>query len=146
MKPNKQVTIFSQHVKTEQVKYAYNAKWIAWSEEALQRLLNKSEMQTGNAFTLPLAMQTISKNVLSQKATPPTKPNAWYGQPDNMAGVVTPNIFDATETVFNNVPISYEHVTKAMALDDNILDIQEVSNQDQKRICDHENITNLATH
>jgi hypothetical protein len=146
MKANKQVMIFSQHVKIEQVNYAYNAKWIAWSEEALRRLLNKSEMQTGNAFTMPLAMQTIIKNVPSQKATPPTKPNAWYGQPDDMAGVVTPNIFDATETVFNNVPLSYGHVNEAMALEDNILDIQEVSNQDQKRTCDHENITNLATH
>jgi hypothetical protein len=145
MKTNKKVMIFSQHVKTKQVNYAYNAKWIAWSEEALRRLLNKSEMQTGNAFTRPLAMQTISKNVPSQNATPPTKSNAWYGQPDDMAEVVTPNIFDATEPVFNNVPISYEHVTEAMALDDNILDIQEVSNQDQERTCDHANITNLAT-
>jgi hypothetical protein len=41
-------------------------------------------------------------------------------------------MFDIEQTMVNPVPI-YGHVTQAMALEDNILDIQLVSNQTQKR-------------
>jgi hypothetical protein len=48
-----------------------------------------------------------------------------------LSTVLTPSIFDIEQAMVNPVPI-YGHVTQAMALDDNILDIQAVSKQTQK--------------
>jgi hypothetical protein len=63
--------------------------------------------------------------------TPPSKPNSWVWQQDDIGGVVTPTIFEAKQNMLNNIPI-YEHVNEEMALEESILDFQEVSNHDLK--------------
>jgi hypothetical protein len=110
------------------VNYASNARWIAWSEEALRRLLNRSDqVKSGTG-----ALSTESGNVQTPRSTTPSKPNSWYDEENQNSSIVTPSIFDIEQTMVNPVPI-YGHVTQAMALEDNILDIQAVSNQTQKR-------------
>jgi hypothetical protein len=110
------------------VNYASNARWIAWSEEALQGLLNRSEqVKSGTA-----ALSTKTGNVQTPTSTTPSKPNSWYDEENQNTSIRTPSIFDIDQTKVNPVPI-YGHVTQAMALDDNILDIQAVSKQTQKR-------------
>jgi hypothetical protein len=110
------------------VDYASNARWIAWSEEALRRLLNRSDQgQSGTAA----ALSTKSGNEQTPTSTTPSKLNSWYAEENQNTSIVTPSIFDIEQTMVNPVPI-YGHVTQAMALDDNILDIQAVSNQTQK--------------
>jgi hypothetical protein len=107
------------------VNYASNARWIAWSEEALRRLLNRSDQVKSGMAT---ALSTKSGNVQTPTSTTPSKPNS---ENQNIS-IVTPSIFDIEQTMVTPVPI-YGHVTQAMALEDNILDIQAVSNQTQKR-------------
>jgi hypothetical protein len=51
--------------------------------------------------------------------------------PGMMRKTKTPSIFDIEQTMVTPGPI-YGHVTQAMALDDNILDIQAVSKKTQK--------------
>jgi hypothetical protein len=70
--------------------------------------------------------------VQTPTSTTPSKPNAWYDEEKQNSSIVTPSIFDIEQTMVNHVPI-YGHVTQALALDDNILDIQALSNQTQKR-------------
>ena len=108
--------------------YANDANWIAWSEEALRRLLNGLEQQRCDAAALP----TPSRNELSPRSKTPSEPNSWYHEEDDIAGIVTPSIFETKETMFNNVPI-YGHVSPAMALDDHMLDIEVVSTCEQAR-------------
>jgi hypothetical protein len=109
------------------VNYASNARWIAWSEEALRRLLNRSDqVKSGTA-----ALSTKSGNLQTPRSTTPSKPNSWYGEENQNSSIVTPSIFDIEQTMVNHVPI-YGHVTQAMEIEDNILDIQAVSNQTQK--------------
>jgi hypothetical protein len=112
------------------VNYASNARLISWSEdEALRRLLNRSDqVKSGTAA----ALSTKSRNVITPRSTTPSKPNSWYDEENQNSSIVTPSIFDIEQTMVNPVPI-YGHVTQAMALEDNILDIQLVSNQTQKR-------------
>jgi hypothetical protein len=110
------------------VDYANDANWIAWSEEALRRLLNGSEHQRNDAVALPIP----SRNQLSPRSKTPSGPNSWNHEEDDVAGIVTPSIFETKETMFNNVPI-YGHVSPSMALDDHMLDIQVVSTCEQKR-------------
>ncbi len=108
--------------------YASNEKWIAWSEEALRRLLKGSEqVKSGTAA----ALSTKSRNEHTPTSTTPSKPNSWYDWENRNTSVVTPSIFDIEQPMGTPVPI-YGHVTQAMALEDNILDIQAVSNQTQK--------------
>jgi hypothetical protein len=110
------------------VVYASDARWIAWSEEALQRLLNRlDQVKSGTA-----ALSTKSGNVLTPRSTTPSKPNSWYDEENQNSSIVTPSIFDTEQTMVNPVSI-YGHVTQAMALEDNVLDIQAVSNQTQNR-------------
>jgi hypothetical protein len=73
-----------------------------------------------------------SGNVQTPTSTTPSKPNSWYDEENQNTSIVTPSIFDIEQTMVAPVPI-YVHVTQAMALEDNILDIQVVSNQTQKR-------------
>jgi hypothetical protein len=103
------------------VNYASNARWIAWNEEALRRLLNRNDLLTSDSATFP----TFSKNIMSPTSTTPSKPDSWYPRENNMGGVVTPSIFETAQNMFNNEPI-YDHydVYRAMDMDDNILDIQ----------------------
>jgi hypothetical protein len=70
--------------------------------------------------------------VQTPTSTTPSKPNSWYDEENQNSSIVTPSIFDVEQTMVNPVPI-YGHVTQVMALADNILDIQAVSNQTQKR-------------
>jgi hypothetical protein len=102
------------------VNYASDERWIAWSEEALRRLLNRSDqVKIGTA-----ALSTKSGNVLTPRSTTPSKPNSWYDEETQNSSIVTPSIFYiAQQTMVNPVPI-YGHVTQAMALEDNILDIE----------------------
>jgi hypothetical protein len=110
------------------VNYAFNERWIAWSEEALRRLLKGSgQVKSGTAA----ALSTKSGNVQTPTSTTPSKPNSWYDEENQNTSVVTPSIFDIEQTMGTPVPI-YGHMTQAMALDDNILDIQAVSKQTQK--------------
>jgi hypothetical protein len=110
------------------VNYASNARWIAWSQETLPRLLNRSDqVKIGTA-----ALSTKNGNVQTPRSTTPSKPNSWYDEENQNSSIVTPSIFDIEQTMVNPVPI-YGHVTQAMALEDNILDTQAVSNQTQKR-------------
>jgi hypothetical protein len=109
------------------VNYASNEKWIAWSEEALRHLLKGSEQVKSG--TAPLS--TKSRNEHTPTSTTPSKPNSWYDGENQNTSIVTPSIFDIEQTMGTPVPI-YGHVTQAMALDDNILDIQAVSKQTQK--------------
>jgi hypothetical protein len=111
------------------VNYASNARWIAWSEEALRRLLNRSDqVKSGTAA----ALSTKSGNVQTPTSTTPSKPNSWYDEENQNTSIVIPSIFYIEQTMVTPVPI-FGHVTQAMALDDNILDIQAVSKQTQKR-------------
>jgi hypothetical protein len=106
------------------VNYASNERWIAWSEEALQRLLKGlDQVKSGTAA----ALSTKSGNEQTPTSTTPSKPNSWYDEENQNTSIVTPSIFDIEQTMVAPVPI-YDHVTQAMALDDNILDIQAVSN------------------
>jgi hypothetical protein len=110
------------------VNYPSNARWIAWSEEALRRLLNRSgQVKSGTAA----ALSTKSGNKQTPTSTTTSKPNSWYDEENQNTSIVTPSIFDIEQTMGTPVPI-YGHVTQAMALDDNILDIQAVSNQKKK--------------
>jgi hypothetical protein len=110
------------------VDYASNARWIAWSEEALRRLLNGSDQgQSGTAA----ALSTKSRNEHTPTSTTPSKPNSWYDGENQNTSIVTPSIFDIEQPMGTPVQI-YGHVTQAMALDDNNLDIQAVSKQTQK--------------
>jgi hypothetical protein len=111
------------------VNYASNARWIAWSEEALRRLLNRSDQVKGGTAA---ALSTKSGNVQTPTSTTPSKPNSWYDEENQNTSIVVPSIFDIEQTMVTPVPI-YGHVTQAMVLEDNILDIQAVSNQTQKR-------------
>jgi hypothetical protein len=77
-------------------------------------------------------LSTKSGNVLTPRSTTPSKPNSWYDEVYQNSSIVTPSIFDIEQTMVNHVPI-YGHVTQVMALEDNIVDIQAVSNQTQKR-------------
>jgi hypothetical protein len=70
--------------------------------------------------------------VQTPRSTTPSKPNSWYDEENQNSSIVTPSIFDIEQTMVNPVPI-YGHVTQAMTLEDNILDIQAVSNQIQER-------------
>jgi hypothetical protein len=70
--------------------------------------------------------------VQTPTSTTPSKPNSWYDEENQNSSIVTPSIFDVEQTMVNPVPI-YGHVAQVMALEDNILDIQAVSNQTQKR-------------
>jgi hypothetical protein len=110
------------------VNYSSNARWIAWSEEALRRLLNKLDQVKSHTAV----SSTQSGTVLTPRSTTPSKPNSWYDEENQNSSIVTPSIFDIEQTMVNHVPI-YGHVTQAMALEDNILDIHAVSNQTQKR-------------
>ena len=85
----------------------------------MRRLLNGTELLPNETFALP----TTSNNVPFPGPTTPFKPNAWYYQGDDRARIVTPSVYETKHNMFHNVPI-YGHVTQAMALDDNILDIQ----------------------
>jgi hypothetical protein len=109
------------------VNYASNERWIAWSEEALRRLLKGlGQVKSGTAA----ALSTKSRNEHTPTSTMPSKPNSWYGGENQNTSIVT-SIFDIEQTMGTTLPI-YGHVTQAMALDDNILDIQAVSKQTQK--------------
>jgi hypothetical protein len=111
------------------VNYASNARWIAWSKEALWRLPNRSDEVKGGTA----ALSTKSGNVQTPRSTTPSKPNSWYDEENQNSSIATPSIFDIEQTMVNPVPI-YGHVTQAMALENNILlVIQAVSNQTQKR-------------
>jgi hypothetical protein len=71
--------------------------------------------------------------VQTPTSTTPSKPNSWYDEENQNTIIVTPSIFYIEQTMVTPVPI-YGHVmTQAMGLEDNILDIQAVSNQTQKR-------------
>jgi hypothetical protein len=110
------------------VNYASDERWIAWIEEALRCLLNRlDQVKSGTA-----ALSTKSGNVLTPRSTTPSKHNSWYDEENQNSSIVTPSIFDIEQIMVNPVPI-YGHVTQAMTLEDNILDIQAVSNQTQKR-------------
>jgi hypothetical protein len=109
------------------VNYASNARWTAWSEEAPEHLLNRSDQVKSGTGTL----STKSGNVQTPRSTRPSKPNSWYDEENQNTSIVTPFIFDIEQTMVNHVP-RYGHMTQAMALVDNILDIQVVSNQTQK--------------
>jgi hypothetical protein len=91
-------------------------------------LLNGSELLRSDAAALPIPR----RNELSPGSKTPSKPNFWYHKENDIAGIVTPSIFETKETMFNNVPI-YGHVSSEMELDDNMLDIQAVSACKQKR-------------
>jgi hypothetical protein len=78
------------------------------------------------------ALSTKSGNVQTPTSTTPSKPNSWYDEENQNPSIVTPSIFEIEQTMVNPVSI-YGHVTQAMTLEDNILDIQAVSNQTQKR-------------
>jgi hypothetical protein len=111
------------------VNYASDERWIAWSEEALRHLLNRSDqVKSGTAA----ALSTKSGNEHTPTSTTPSKPNSWHDEENQNTSIVTPSIFYIEQTMVTTVPI-YGHVTQAMALEDNILDIQAVSNQTQKR-------------
>jgi hypothetical protein len=75
-------------------------------------------------FALPA---TSNHTVLFPTPTPPSKPNSWFWQQYDIGGVVTPTDSETKQNMFNNIPI-YEHVNEEMALEENILDFQEVSN------------------
>ena len=107
--------------------YASNERWIAWSEEALRRLLNRSDQVKSDTA----ALLTKIGNVLTPRSTTPSKPNSWYDEENQNSSIVTPSIFDIEQPMVNPVPI-YGHVNQAMALDDNILDKQAVSKHTQK--------------
>jgi hypothetical protein len=70
--------------------------------------------------------------MLSPTSTTSSKPNSWYDEDNQNSSIVTPSIFDIEQIMVNHLPI-YGHMTQAMALEDNILVIQAVSNQTQKR-------------
>ena len=114
--------------------YASNARWIAWNDEALRRLLNGSELMTSDTFALPT---TRNHAVPFPTPTPPSKPNAWFLQQGDIGGVVTPTVFETKQNMLNNIPL-YEHVNEGMALEENILDFQEVSNHDLKLTTNYE--------
>jgi hypothetical protein len=99
--------------------YASNARWIACSEEALQRLLNRLD-QVKSATAV---LSTKSGNVLDPRSTTPSKPNSWYDEKNQNSSIVAPSIFYIEQTMVNPVPI-YGHVTQAMALEDNMMDIE----------------------
>jgi hypothetical protein len=110
------------------VNLASNARWIAWSEEALQCLLNRlDQVKSGTAA----ALSTKSGNEQTPTSTTPSKPNSWYDEENQNTSIVTPSIFDIEQTMVASVPM-YGHVTQAMALDDNVLDIQAVSKTNTK--------------
>jgi hypothetical protein len=85
-------------------------------------LLNGSELLRSDAAALPIP----SRNEPSPGSKTPSKPNSWFHNENDIAGIVTPGIFETKETMFNNEPI-YGHVSSEMELDDNMLDIQAVS-------------------
>jgi hypothetical protein len=72
----------------------------------------------------------MSTNILSPRSTTPSKPNPWY-QEENVAGIVTPSVFDTTQPLFYNVPMYDHDVSQPMELDDSILNIQTVSTREQ---------------
>jgi hypothetical protein len=110
------------------VNYASNERWIASSEQALRRLLNRLDQgQSGTAA----ALSTKGGHEQTSTSTTPSKPNSWYDEENQNSSIVTPSIFDIEQPMVNPVPI-YGHVNQAMALDDNILDKQAVSKHTQK--------------
>jgi hypothetical protein len=91
------------------VNYASNARWIAWSEEALRRLLKGSgQVRSGMAA----ALSTKSRNEKTPTSTTPSKPNSWYDEENQNTSIVTPSIFDKEQAMVTPVPI-YGHLTQA---------------------------------
>jgi hypothetical protein len=80
------------------VNFASNARWIAWSEEALRRLLNRlDQLKIGTAA----ALSTKSGNVQTPTSTTPSKPNSFYDEENQNTSIVTPSIVYIEQTIEN---------------------------------------------
>jgi hypothetical protein len=105
----------------QQVDYEKDARWMSWSEEALQRLLKRC----GPPETGKVNASQLNHFDITQVPTTPSIPNSWYHPKEESAMIVTPSLFDTKQDLFNDDPI-FGRVTQEMALEDDILDIEAV--------------------